>query len=193
MFRSKASRVREKRFGPALFLFVFFGLALPRAWGQEKFNDVRQSMADRLTEVKTAVRTADRTAARVNLDKARQIWETEVWPMIAEGVQTNDQFAEYFDRRQEIETNLNVLASELDAGASDRIESLVNATIWSISHHPRGFGVPRPRYTVWDWVFALTIGIGFCVFAVVFGLYLRRSYYRRYASYEPPAPRHEKG
>lgn len=173
--------------GFALFFPVLFGLALAPAGGQERFNDVRQSMADRLTDIKAAVRAGDRDAARTSLARAREIWERDVWPMIEAGVRTNDQFAEYFNRRQEIELNLDRLAAELEAGGVERLEALVNATIWSISHHPRGFDVPPPRYTVWDWVFGLTIGIGFCVFAIVFGLYLRRSYYRRYA--RPGVPR----
>ncbi len=156
-------------------LFVF-----QSGFGQEKFNDVRQHMADRLTAVKTAVRAADRAAAQVNLAEAKKTWEAEVRPMIVDGVKTNGQFQEYFDRLGDVETNLTALAAELEAGETGRFESLVNAVIWAISHHPRGFDVPPPRYTAWDWVFGLSIGVGFCVFAVVFGLYLRRSYYRRY-------------
>lgn len=154
---------------------------LQPGFGQEKFNDVRQQMADRLTAVKAAVRNADRAAARVNLAEARKTWEAEVKPMIVEGVKTNGQFQEYLDRLGDVETSLAALAAELEDGEYGRIEYLVNAVIWAISHHPRGFNVPPPRYTVWDWVFGLGIGVGFCVFAIVFGLYLRRSYYRRYA------------
>jgi hypothetical protein len=149
-------------------------------FGQERFNDVRQQMADRLTAVKTGIRDADRTAARVSLAEAEKIWQGEVRPMILDGVKTNSQFQEYFDRIQDVEKNLATLAAELETSESGRIETLVNALIWAISHHPRGFDVPPPRYTAWDWVFGLSIGVGFCVFAIVFGLYLRRSYYRRY-------------
>jgi hypothetical protein len=138
-------------------------------------------MADRLTDVKNDIRDADRTAARNDLAEAKKIWEAEVRPMISDGVKTNGQFQEYYDRIQEVEQNLDLLAAGLEAGETGRIETLVNAAIWAISHHPRGFDVPPPHYTIWDWVFGLSIGLGFCVFAVVFGLYLRRSYYRRYA------------
>jgi len=162
-------------------LLLALPLVLQPGFGQEKFNDVRQQMADRLTAVKTAVRDADRAAAQINLAEAKKTWEAEVKPMIVDGVKTNAQFLEYSNRIQDIETNLTALAAELEAGEAGRIEALVNAVIWAISHHPRGFDVPPPRYTAWDWVFGLGIGIGFCVFAVVFGLYLRRSYYRRYA------------
>jgi len=172
--------------GPLLaLLFV-----IQPAFGQEKFNDVRQQMADRLTAVKAAIRDADRAAAQANLAEAQKTWEAEVKPMIVEGAETNGQFQEYFDRIQDVENNLTALAAELEAGEAGRIESLVNAVIWGISHHPRGFDVPPPRYTAWDWVFGLSIGVGFCVFAVVFGLYLRRSYYRRYAK---PGPEGRKG
>jgi hypothetical protein len=159
----------------ATLLFV-----LQPGFGQERFNDVRQHMADRLTAVKTAVRDADRSEAQVNLTEAKKIWEAEVRPMISDGVKTNSQFQEYFDRLGDVETNLAALDDELAAGESGRIETLVNAVIWGISHHPRGFDVPPPRYTAWDWVFGLSIGVGFCVFAMLFGLHLRRSYYRRY-------------
>jgi hypothetical protein len=150
-------------------------------FGQEKFNDVRQFLADSLTGVKTAARAADLAAARKDLKAALEAWENDVKPMIVEGVRTNSQFQEYFDRMGDVDTNLAALAVELEEGDSQKIETRVNATIWAISHHPRGFSVPPPRYTIWDWVFGLGIGLGFCVFAIIFGLHLRRSYYRRYA------------
>lgn len=169
-----------KKTVPAALLFALAFITQPVA-GQEKFNDVRQVLADRLTAVKTAIREDDAAGAQDNLGEAKKIWEAEVKPMIVEGVKTNGQFQEYFDRIGEVETSLAALGAELEAGETQRIESLVNALIWAISHHPRGFDVPPPHYTIWDWVFGLSIGLGFCVFAVVFGLYLRRSYYRRYA------------
>jgi hypothetical protein len=100
--------------------------------------------------------------------------------MITEGVKTNEQFREYFKRMAEIEENLNSLAQILEGKNTEGIESKANAVIWGISHHPRGFDLPKPRYSAWDWVFALGIGLGFCIFATVFGLHLRKSYYRRY-------------
>jgi hypothetical protein len=154
------------------------------ASGQEKFNDVRQRLADSLTGVKTAAQAGDLASAQSNLKAALETWENDVKPMIVEGVRTNSQFQEYFDRMGEVDANLAALTLELEEGDSRKIETRVNATIWAISHHPRGFSVPPPRYTTWDWVFGLGIGVGFCVFAVVFGLHLRRSYYRRYV--KPP-------
>ncbi len=170
------------RFVLLLGLLLVFGRM---TYGQEKFNDVRQRLADFLTGVKTAARAADLVGARRDLEAALEAWENEVKPMIVEGVRTNSQFQEYFDRMGEVDANLAALTLELEEGDSQKIETQVNATIWAISHHPRGFSVPPPRYTTWDWVFGLGIGVGFCVFAVVFGLHLRRSYYRRYVRPEP--------
>jgi hypothetical protein len=161
-----------------VFSLLVFG---QMAFGQEKFNDVRQSLADSLTGVKEAAGAGDLAAARKDFQTALETWERDVKPMIIEGVRTNSQFQEYFDRMAEVDADLAALGSELEEGVSQEIETRVNATIWAISHHPRGFSVPPPRYTVWDWVFGLGIGLGFCVFVIFFGLHLRRSYYRRYA------------
>lgn len=177
-----------KRISP--FLVVVIVLFLSQAGvGQEKFNDVRQQMADYLTAVKTSLRADERQVALGHFADAKKVWEAGVKPMITEGVKTNDQFQEYFDRMAEVDGHFVSLAQELESGGLQQIESRVNAMIWAISHHPRGFKVPNPRYTVWDWVFGLGIGIGFCVFAVVFGLHLRRSYYRRYQKQGEEAPK----
>jgi hypothetical protein len=167
----------------AIFLFIALGVLsfVRNSLAQEKFIDVRQEMANRLTTVKTAaVAKTDWASALENFSKAKEIWESEVKPMINEGVKKDEQFREYFRRMPEIEANLNSLAQILEDKNTEGIESKVNAVIWGISHHPRGFDVPNPRYSIWDWVFALGIGVGFCIFATFFGLYLRRSYYRRY-------------
>ena len=159
-----------------MLLFVFARTIV----AQEKFIDVRQAMADSLTSVKTAVKNNDWDGAFSHFQKAKSIWEQEVKPMITGGVKTDTQYEEYFKRIAEIQGNLNGLAQLLEARKSEDIEPKANAIIWGISHHPRGFAVPKPRYTAWDWVFGLGIGIGFCLLATVFGLHLRRSYYRRY-------------
>jgi hypothetical protein len=164
-----------------LFLLAFSFLFLSQVGlSQEKFNDVRQQMADHLTAVKTSLRANDRQVAMGHFAAAKRVWEDDVKPMITEGVKTNSQFQEYFDRLAEVDGHFVSLAQELESGEVKQVESRVNAMIWAISHHPRGFKVPPPRYTAWDWVFGLGIGVGFCVFAAFFGLYLRRSYYRRY-------------
>jgi hypothetical protein len=157
-----------------------FLLLVQFAFGQEKFIDVRQNMANRLTEVKTAVKNNDWAAARENFEKAKSIWGQDVKPIITEGVKTDSQFQEYFNRIAEVEDNLEAVSRAIDAQAAGDIEAKVNAAIWGISHHPRGFDLPKPRYSVWDWIFGLGIGVGFCLFATLFGLYLRKSYYRRY-------------
>jgi hypothetical protein len=156
---------------------LFFGQRLS---AQEKFVDVRQKMADRLTAVKTSVGESNWLEARGNFDQARKIWESDVKPMIVEGVKADEQFREYLERMAEVDEHLLSLSQSLEKKEAPQIEPEVNAVIWAISHHPRGFDVPQPRYSAWDWVFGLGIGIGFCLVAVVFGLYLRRSYYRRY-------------
>ena len=151
---------------------------------QEKFNDVRQAMADLLTAVKKDSAAADFSSADGNLAAARKVWNEEVKPLILEGVRSSDQFQEYFDRIPEVEAGFEEIAREIERREGQEVAVRVNAVIWAISHHPRGFDIPQPRYTAWDWVFGLSIGIGFCVLAVASGLYLRRSYYRRY-SHEP--------
>jgi hypothetical protein len=171
----------------ALPLALIVGLltASPSGFCQERFNDVRQGMADLLTAVKTASSVADLDSAGRNLAAAGRAWTEDVKPLILEGVRTSDQFQEYFDRIPVVETGLAELAREIERGDLQEVDLRVNAIIWAISHHPRGFDIPQPRYTAWDWIFGLTIGIGFCILAVVSGLYLRRSYYRRYS--RPPA------
>jgi hypothetical protein len=166
----------------AIFLLVTLGAIcfVRNSLAQEKFIDVRQEMANKLTAVKTAAAKNDWAAALENFTRAKEIWQGEVRPMITEGVKTNEQFREYFKRMAEIEENLNILVQILEGKNTEGIESKANAVIWGISHHPRGFDLPQPRYSAWDWVFALVIGLGFCIFATVFGLYLRKSYYRRY-------------
>jgi hypothetical protein len=173
-----------------LFLVIVIVLLLSQAGvSQEKFNDVRQQMADRLTAVKTSLQANDRGAAVGHFAEAKKTWEADVKPMIMEGVKTNNQFQEYFERMAEVDGHFVALGEELSSGGPQQVESRVNAIIWSISHHPRGFKVPPPRYTAWDWVFGLGIGIGFCTFAIGFGLHLRRSYYRRYQKQGKDTPK----
>lgn len=150
------------------------------AIAQEKIIDVRQNMADALTAVKTAVSQNDWAEALSSFNSAKSIWEDDVKPLLVEDEKTEKRFLEYFGRIGEVEDGLNSLGQILAAQSTQEVEPKVNAIIWSISHHPRGFDVPPPVYQWWDWVFGLGIGLGWCVFAIFFGLYLRRSYYRRY-------------
>ena len=151
------------------------------AFAQERFIDVRQEMADNLTSVKTAAKNNDWAAAQNSFNKAKDTWQNEVKPLLIEDQkEEKPRFLEYFGRMNEVEENLSKLAHLLESRKDADIESQVNAIIWGISHHPKGFEVGPPKYSAWDWVFGLGIGLGWCVFATFFGLYLRRSYYRRY-------------
>jgi len=96
---------------------------------QEKFIDVRQNMADSLTGVKTAVKAGDWTAARRSFDKAKTAWTQDVKPLITEGVKTDAQFQEYFNRISEVEANMDAVAAGLEAQKADDIEAKVNAAI----------------------------------------------------------------
>lgn len=164
------------------------------------FIEIRQKLADNLTSVKNAVKNNNWTSAQESLKLAKEIWESKVLPMVldgrkeeiekarAAGVENPEniegKFKEYSDRVGEVQANLEKLAQLLISQKGDEIETTVNATIWAISHQPRGFNIPHRTYSVWDWTFGLGIGLGFCLFAVVSGLYLRRSYYRRYPKME---------
>jgi hypothetical protein len=160
----------------------FFGFLIfaQNISAQERFIDVRQMMADELTSVKTSVANQNWMGAKESLQEAKTIWLNEVKPLVVEGVKTNEQFQEYFNRIGEVEKGLDGLDLLLAGHKVQEIDSKVNAIIWAISHQPRGFDVPQARYSTWDWIFGLSIGIGFCIFAFYFGLYLRRSYYHRY-------------
>jgi hypothetical protein len=155
-------------------------LLAQNAIAQEKIIDVRQSMADSLTSVKTAVSQNDWAEALNSFNSAKDTWDNEVKPLLIDDEKTEKRFLEYFGRIDEVEEGLSSLAQSLAAKKNEEVETKVNAIIWSISHHPRGFDVPEAVYKWWDWVFGLGIGLGWCVFAIFFGLYLRRSYYRRY-------------
>jgi hypothetical protein len=161
----------------SLAVLLTFSLSL---WSQEKFIDVRQAMADHLASVKKFWGERDRAKANEEFEKAQEVWQKDVKPMIIEGEKTSEQFREYYERIAEVEAGLDKLGGLLESGTAQEIDPVANAIIWAISHHPRGFNVPKPRYSVWDWVFGLGIGIGFCLFAIFFGRHLRRSYYRRY-------------
>lgn len=166
-----------------------------------EFIETRQEMADSLTNIKdeVAVKTTNWVGAQDNFDEAKETWLSKVKPMIVEGrkkeverqgEEPHGKYKEYFARISEVEGSFDDLAQLLKnkdlttvkVGEKDvkKIDQKINAIIWGISHHPRGFDVPKPRYQWWDWVFGLGIGLGWCVFATFFGLYLRRSYYRRY-------------
>ncbi|UCE99428.1 MAG: hypothetical protein JSV82_09765 [Planctomycetota bacterium] len=165
-----------------------------------KFIEFRQEFADNLTSVKNAVRENDWVTAQQSFDQAKDEWENQVKPMIVEGRQEEIEKArqegienpedapgklkEYSDRIGEVEENFSKLAQLLKNKEVQGLELTINAIIWGISHQPRGFDIPHRTYSVWDWVFGLGIGGGFCIFAIVAGLYLRRSYYRRYQKLE---------
>ena len=160
------------------------------------FIETRQKLADNLTAVKDSAKNNNWTNAQESLELAKKIWETDVLPMITDGrkeevekagqagvenpQEAEGKFKEYFDRIGEVEANLIKLPQLLTSRNAGEIETTINTIIWAISHQPRGFKVPHRTYSAWDWTFGLGIGIGFCIFAVVSGLYLRRSYYRRY-------------
>jgi len=127
------------------------------AIAQEKIIDVRQEMADNLTSVKTAAKNNDWAAAQDSFDKAKDTWRSEVKPLLIEDEKTEKRFLEYFGRINEVEDGLNKLAQLVESRDAE-IESQVNAIIWGISHHPKGFDVGPPKYSVWDWVFGLGIG-----------------------------------
>ncbi|MBM3310868.1 MAG: hypothetical protein FJY80_05110 [Candidatus Aminicenantes bacterium] len=165
---------------PLIALVLAVGGLAAASSAQERFIDVRQAMADALTSVKAAAGKGDWAAAAAAVESARTIWDRDVKPLILEGVKTDASFEEYAGRAGEVEAAVAAAGAAVAAGNAAEAELKVNAAIWGISHHPRGFDLPAPRYSAWDWVFGLSIGLGFCLFATWFGLYLRRSYYGRF-------------
>ena len=167
------------------FLFAFVVLLIfdRQSFAQEKFDETREEMASYLTSIKKAAKESIWDEALTSLKDAKNIWYNQIKVLIVQDQEKGKRFQEYFNRMDEIEANLDNIEKILDEKNLHEIESAINQTIWSISHHPRGFEVPKPKNTVWDWVFALTIGIGYCIGITFFGLYLRKSFYRRYKKY----------
>jgi hypothetical protein len=163
-----------------LALWFVVGSLAAAASAQERFIDVRQAMADALTAAKAAAGKGDWAAAAAAVESGRTIWTRDVKPLVLQGVKSDASFEEYAARVGEVEAAVEAAGAAVAAGNAAEAELRVNAAIWGISHHPRGFDLPAPRYSAWDWVFGLSIGLGFCAFAVWFGLYLRRSYYGRF-------------
>jgi hypothetical protein len=150
-------------------------------FAQEKIIETRQEMANHLSAVKMAAADSNWTAATDSFNKAKDAWQSQVKPILTEdNEKAKPRFTEYYERIGEVEKGLDELGQILASQNQVEVESKVNQIIWSISHRPKGFEVGPFTYTVWDWVFGLGIGVGFCIFAISFGLYLRRSYYRRY-------------
>jgi len=160
----------------ALILFI-----AGTVFAQEKFIDVREDMAKNLTQVKKLAGESKWEEAKAALLTAKDIWNNEVKTLILEDQNKEKRFSEYFNRMNKIETNLENVSVPLKGEDVVEIEKSVNAAIWSISHHPAGFNVPSREYTVGDWIFGLSIGFGTIILAIFFGLYLRRSFYKRYA------------
>jgi soluble cytochrome b562 len=159
---------------------VLLGL-VQTVFAQEEIIETRQEMADHLSAVKKAANAPDWAAAIESFNKAKEAWQNQVKPILTDDHEkASPRFTEYFDRIGEVEKELDELGQILASQKQGEVETKVNQIIWSISHHPKGFEVGPFKYSVWDWVFGLGIGGGFCIFAIVFGLYLRRSYYRRY-------------
>jgi uncharacterized membrane protein YvbJ len=61
-------------------------------FAQEKIIDVRQEMADHLTEVKTAVSDNDWAKALSSFNKAKDVWQNEVKPLLIEDDKTEKRF-----------------------------------------------------------------------------------------------------
>jgi len=156
-------------------------LVAGNAVAQEKFIDVREDMAKNLTQAKKLAGEANWKEAGALLATSNDTWNNEVKPLILEDQNGSKRFTEYFNRLAEIETNLSNIASALNKMDAEKAKEAVNATIWSISHQPAGFNAPYRAYTTGDWIFGLSIGFGTIFLSIWFGLYLRKSFYKRYA------------
>lgn len=146
---------------------VFFGSEDVRV--PDPFGDSRQAMANELTACKESANGGDWTEASSHLNSAKGIWANDVKP-------TFIQEDNYKNRTSAVEKYLNYLTSDVSSRNMQNLEYNANQAIWAISAQPEGFNVPAPEYTIWDWVFAMAIGIGFNIGAVAAGLYLRKTY-----------------
>ncbi|MDD5502012.1 MAG: hypothetical protein PHH26_00940 [Candidatus Thermoplasmatota archaeon] len=135
----------------------------------DPFGDSRQKMANELTACKTAANGGDWTGAKSHLDLAKAVWNGEV-------KSTFSQDEKFKDRTSTVEKYLTYLTSDVSSKNAGNLNYNANQTIWAISAQPEGFKVAAAQYTVWDWVFAMAIGIGFNIGVIAAAMYLRKTY-----------------
>jgi hypothetical protein len=175
----KKRKLKQKRkVGHLIAIFVFFALffmlsnaslaSSQQAADQKDYLKLLQKIADELTKCKEFALIGDWSEARVHLKNAEVLW-TEVKPAFL--LDENRK-----GRVNEVEDRFENISCSIDEKDPKRVELETNACIWAMSHQPEGFKVEFTKFSALDWVFALTIGLGYDCFAICWGLHLRRSY-----------------
>jgi hypothetical protein len=161
-----------------LFIYFFLFLFSFSLFSQTVFDQERENMAMDLTQIKILTEKNNWLKSDSLLQSVQSRWKEEVLPIILEDHMDEKRFDQYYQRIDRIDQQLNLIENQIKNRQKKDLDSLVNLTIWSISHHPRGFDVPEERYTLKDWIFGLSIGFGYLLFAILFGLHLRRTFYK---------------
>ncbi len=132
-------------------------------------------MADELTRCKGAAQDERWEKAQQHYDNALARWGG-IKPRLKED--ESEVGRNRIDRILEVDKELENIKNSINETSIQNLTTHVNRCIWAISYQPDGFKAPEDNFTLSDWILALVIGLGFDVFAIAFGLHLRRIYRR---------------
>jgi hypothetical protein len=135
------------------------------------FLDGLGAMANQLSQCKQVACNGEWTKAEEHYESASILWK-----------ELKAQFEQDKNRKErasEVEQELGLIKQAVNLKDAKATSTHVNKCIWAISFQPEGFKAPEDKFVLEDWIMALSIGLGFDGFAIVFGLHLRRTYRRR--------------
>ena len=156
-----------KKITLAIFVLAIVLLSSPTS---AAYLDDLEEMANQLTKCKDSAMDGEWSDAQDYYKNIILLWG-----------RVKSQFEEDENRKErvgEVDQNLSLIDEAIGKENATVVSDHVNKCIWAISYQPDGFNAPEDGFTLNDWVLALVIGLGFDVFAIAFGLHLRRTYRR---------------